>query len=396
MAWTLTQARSAWAHGQGLHARGDLSLAKTAAATGWLRTIGGAEAYLALVARSSKATVKSVHAAVKKGALCVVPSVRGCMYLVPKADVPLSLAVAAAQSDKRMARDLEKAGSSLDEVDGLAKDILKRLKVPTETRALSAALPEGLVRSLGPAGKKVGLTTTLPSALRRLEFAGRIARVPVDDRLDHERYAWTATGTVAKPLELEAAHDALAKRFFQWAGPATRKEFASWTGLNQTEAKAAIERGAFDCVQVEELGEAFVLAGSKPAAVGKPAVALIPALDNLFAMRLSSAMLLESEHRGFTVATFGRGREAPIGECGQPLDRTLQRGGRVFGTWGYDPATGECEAHPFKGSPKAAAQAAARGLTEVQSVFKALGHGRATSIDTEAQLIERLERMRKR
>jgi len=46
------------------------------------------------------------------------------------------------------------------------------------------------VRSLGEKGKKLGLSSTLPPALRTLEFEGRIERTLEGGRLDSERYLW--------------------------------------------------------------------------------------------------------------------------------------------------------------------------------------------------------------
>jgi len=50
-------------------------------------------------------------------------------------------------------------------------------------------------RSLGAAGAKKGVTTTLPIALGLLQAHGEIRRIPVNGRLDQQRYkyaAWSA------------------------------------------------------------------------------------------------------------------------------------------------------------------------------------------------------------
>lgn len=394
---TLERARRAWSAGQGLETRSTDAVAKCVAATGWLRSIGGAEPYLALVARTEKASVAAVTRALRSGALQIVPSVRGCMYVVPKAHVPLSLRVAAALGGPRLGKDLAKAGSSLDEVDGMADAILAALAdAPRETRALADALPEGVVRSLGAKGKKVGLTTTLPPALRRLEFLGRVTRVPVEHRLDHERYEWAATGSTLAEVDAAEVWREMAALYFRWAGPATRKEFAAWVGCRQGDAKSAIEAAGLEAVEVEGLGEAFAYRATldtKPGRGGPP-VRFVGALDNLFAMRASSASLVAPEHAGVEVSSFGRGKRATLGDVGQPLDRTMVAGGRVVGLWAY--ANPGSEAFPFETLAAKAKKEARAEQARADEVFAALGHGRATSIDTDRHLEERLARMRAR
>jgi hypothetical protein len=46
------------------------------------------------------------------------------------------------------------------------------------------------VRNLGEEGRNRGQTTTLPAALGLLQAAGEIRRVPVNGRLDQQRYAY--------------------------------------------------------------------------------------------------------------------------------------------------------------------------------------------------------------
>lgn len=45
-------------------------------------------------------------------------------------------------------------------------------------------------RNLGEAGKKKGVITTLPVALGILQAHGEIRRVPVNGRLDQQRYGY--------------------------------------------------------------------------------------------------------------------------------------------------------------------------------------------------------------
>src|SRR2546429_335096 len=80
-------------------------------------------------------------------------------------------------------------------------------------------------RNLGPEGVKKGITTTLPVALGLLQAAGEIRRVPMNGRLDQQRYKYakwkcTQSGTFTD----------LARRYFAWIGPAPVQAFQVFAG----------------------------------------------------------------------------------------------------------------------------------------------------------------------
>src|SRR5687768_904400 len=80
---TLDQARALWWHKQGLAGTTKGSVASVVGSTGWLRTLGGTDAYLAARARKPKLKRADLDAALVSGALRVVPAARGCIYVVP-------------------------------------------------------------------------------------------------------------------------------------------------------------------------------------------------------------------------------------------------------------------------------------------------------------------------
>ena len=393
---SLTDARARWAGAQWLDQRRDASLHDVCSATGWIRTLGGAAGYLALWTRTPGVTVELVNAAVESGDLKVLPAARGCIYLVPRAHAALALRLADSLSATRNTRDLEKAGATEHELEVLGEHILEALaEGPASTTSMRNRLPSDAARSLGEAGKKVGITSTLPPALRRLEFAGRVERCPLDSRLDHERYAWrlptdNVLQTAPQLADVDEVHKDMAALYFSWAGPATRKEFASWTGLNQTQARAAIAAAGLVEVEVELLGECFAHPDSqRPSASER--VALLPALDNFFGLRASALPLVEPEHAHIEVAMFGNRPSVPLGEATLPLERTMAHAGRIVGTWGWDTEEGRVEAHAFD-----AAQPDAEELRAATQLLRTLGHGKSFSLDNDQSLQTRLDRMRAR
>lgn len=394
---TLDEARRLWAAGQGLHERADESIAATLERTGWIRTLGGASAFVGLAARNATSSVAAVHEALGAGAIRVSPCVRGCIYLVPAEHQGLAISIADRISAKRFARDLEKAGTSADELAELGEAVLGALRDgPASTRGLSKQLGDA-VRSLGDAGKKVGLTTTLPPALRQLEFAGHIERTPSDGRLDHESYDWSLP---ASPIEGLGRPDGelfadMAALYFRWAGPATRKEFAAWTGLNQTQAKAAIAAADLVEVEVEGIGEAYVTAGAldaMPDAV--PRLSCLPAMDNWYALRETAAPLMRPEEHDLQLVPFGPGKLVNLRDISQPLSRTYSCEGRVAGVWDADPASGEIVRHLFEPLPATAEADREAGEAEARAIFETLGHTKVFSIDTDKRAAKRVAHLR--
>jgi len=114
--------------------------------------------------------------------------VRGCIYLVPSAAVPdLSRSRRGlARADREGPRQI---GKTLAFVEALAPAVLAHAHRADDPRRD----PQGVPRrhpSFGDPGKKVGLSSPLPLALRLLEFAGEIERTLDGGKLDSERYLW--------------------------------------------------------------------------------------------------------------------------------------------------------------------------------------------------------------
>ncbi len=386
MKLSLPHARRLWAHAQGLLAPSDAPLHEVVAATGWLRTLGGAEAYLALAARSSRATVPEVAAALRRRELLPLPSVRGCIYLVPAADAPLSLGIARQLSEARIARDLAKVGVSPAELQAVGEAALVALEGgPRSTRQLSQDLPRGLSRSLGEAGKKVGLSSTLPPALRQLELEQRIVRQAEGDRIDHERYDWALSPLPPSPVE--DLHRELARRFFAWAGPATPAAFGTWSGLNKGQARAAIAGAGLRAVDVEGLGEALIHPEALDAALPPGQVAWLPALDNLAGLKEQPAPLVDGPDAELEVGNFGRPPTTTLGQASNLFERSISQEGRIVGLWGWDPQAGSPVVRSFAGSPTPPPALA--------EIFGALGHSKRFLLDTESTLQVSLARLRR-
>src|SRR5262249_22842386 len=154
-ALTLAQARALWWQKQALAGTSKRPLAALIGESGWLRTLGGGDAYIAARARRPGMKRAELDAAVAAGELRVHPAVRGCLYLVPSAAVPHPRALPPASWRSQTEKDLAKVGKTLKVVEALAPGVLAALTEPMTTDAIRKAF-KGDIPSFGDAGKKVG------------------------------------------------------------------------------------------------------------------------------------------------------------------------------------------------------------------------------------------------
>jgi hypothetical protein len=375
-------------------------------ATGWPRTLGGVEIYLAVRARIPSLRRKDLDAAKEASRVQVIPAVRGCIYVVPRKDVPLMLRVAEDQARPRTERDLQRAGVEQAEVDALARQVHALLKKgPLSTDGIRRALPGGAVRSLGERGKKAGLSSPLPPALRQLEFEGKLERTLEGGRLDTERYLWRVPEknpfTAARvPTSAAERHAAVARIYFRQAGPATLKDFASWAALSQTEAREAMAGAALVPVRVEGYAdEAFIqeedlkaLQGAGPA---PDTLTLLPFEDN-YTVWHGPAPLAAPELHGLQVKVWGNIKGSTMGDARHMWMRSILVGDQIGGMWEFDPSTGEVVTFTFEGLP-AARRKALDALADSTAAFikDELGHARSYSLDTMEAVQERADQVKR-
>src|SRR5262245_36472532 len=355
---TLAQARALWWQKQALGGTATGSLATVLGESGWLRTLGGTDVYIAARARRPAMTRAALDAAVTAGELRVHPAVRGCIYLVPSSAVPDLLALNAEAWRTQTEKELAKIGKTIAVVEAIAPTVLATLTEPMTPDAIRKAF-RGDIPSFGDAGKKVGLSTPLPLALRLLEFAGKIERSLDGGRLDSERYLWRRTaGKLAAPARDHDQRVAnVVDAFLGFAGPATLAQLSAWSGRAQRDLKTAIGKLDAVTVQVEGLGEAYVrpadLAARPPAPRG---IALVAFEDN-YLVNHGVAAVTDPRHHAIEVDIWGgdKGAEA-LGAANHVLSRSIIVDGLVAGFWEVDPRSGVAVWHTFDPAPRALAR----------------------------------------
>jgi hypothetical protein len=379
----------AWAwHKQGLDgALRGASAAEVFTKAGWARSVGGANPYLTLFARAGIGRPQA-DADVLSLKIHELPAARGCTYVLGQADFAWGLQVG---RDAAVApfRVLARMGVERGEITLLEEQILHALAEagrPLDPRQLKDELGDS-VRSLGEEGKKKGAATTLPTALGLLQADGRIRRVPVNGRLDQQRYAYTLWGLPPATMEESAARSLLMERYLGWTGGATFKQSQWFTGFTVADSKAAFAAVGSVEVPTAEGDVLWMLPDDvdRLAVFEAPAeqqIQLLAGTDSLVLLRRNSGDLFAEQDRGKKVLDSTLALQADL-----PDHPILDRG-RIIGLWQYDPGRERIAHWLFDGPDPAAAQR----IAEVEAWIRdELGDFRSFSLDSPASRKNRID-----
>ena len=382
--------RAWWAHRQGLDGRlAGKPPADVLAQTGWARSVGGVGPYLTLFARAGTAR-EMADKAVEKLDIHELPAARGCTYVVPSCDFALALTAGQSFEGGEM-KVAYKLGVTDKEVERLCEAVLKALeRGPLDPEDLRKAIGKAS-RNLGEEGKKKGMTTTLPLALGRLQASGDIRRVPMNGRLDQQRYRyilWSPNPLAKFKMSAAEVNTEIARRYFEWTGPATIAEFQWYSALTGKVARAAIEPLHLEALD----GDRLMLPGDREKfeayKVPKSAqYVLVSSIDGLSLLRRDLASLADAAdlNRPFFAGT--RGGVVPDLPSHGIFDR-----GRLIGLWAYDPASESIVSSAFIPKNKDLERAVAR--TE-EYVRTELGDARSFSLDSPKSRVPLIEALRK-
>lgn len=386
---SIAKLRAWWWHRQGLDGRfAGQPPAAVLERTGWARSVGGVGPYLTLFTRAGTSR-EAADAAVANLEIHELPSARGCTYVVPAGDFPLALRVGESFTAGEM-KTAYNLGVTAQEVARLCDAVIKALaKGPLDPEQIREATGKAS-RSLGEEGKKKGLTTTLPLALGELQASGQIRRVPVNGRLDQQRYRYTLwrPSPLAKfKMSAGQAATELARRYFEWTGPATMAEFQWFSAMSGKAAKAAVEPLKLEALDGDRLmlpGDREKFEALKPPSEAQ--YALVSSIDGICLLRRNIQTLIDEadvKQAGITSQKAG-------GVLDLPSHGIFDRG-RLVGLWEYDPAAESIAWHPFIAKNRELEKAVAR--TE-EYVRGQLGDARAFSLDSPQSRVPRIRALR--
>jgi hypothetical protein len=328
-----------------------------------------------------------VDAALGKIEIQELPGVRGCTYVVPASAFALALAAGQPFAGDEM-KVAGKLGVQETEIAKLRAAVVKALATgPMEPDELKSKLGNA-VRNLGPEGTKKGVTTTLPVALGMLQAEGEIRRVPLDGRLDRQRYRyalWNPNPMAKWGKSTSECFTELARQYFSWIGPASLTEFQWFSGLGVKAAKDAVEPLKPKTVA----GERFLLPEdveefARFKAPKRPYYVLTGSIDDITHLRREVESLLapEDRERGF------KGAKGIVTDL--PNHAILDRG-RIVGLWEFDPVSESIAWSSFVRDKEI--DNAVRRMEAF--IREDLGDARSFSLDSPARRAPRIEVLRK-
>ena len=387
--------RAWWFHKQGLDgALNHSSPSSVLAATGWARSVAGAGPYIGLFARCG-ALRPAVDTAAADLEIHELPSARGCTYVVPAADFALALKVGQAfgpEAEMRVARKLRVTDAEIEKLSKSVLDALARGPLdPEELRSASG----GAARNLGDEGKKKGLATTLPLALGQLQAAGEIRRIPINGRLDQQRYRytrWKPNPLANFKLSADEAYTELARRYFRWIGPATAAQFQWFSALGVKAAKSAMNPLGLKPLATGDERLMFPDDREELTSFRMPKerqYVLVSSLDAISLLRRDLKSLLDPADLDKSVLT-EKGRAA-VGSLADLPSHAILDSGRLVGLWEYDPDTESIAWTSFNGKPRALLDAVRR--TE-EFIRTDLGDARSFSLDSPKARAPRIAALR--
>jgi hypothetical protein len=384
--------RAWWSHRQGLDGRLiGKSAPEVLAGTGWARSVGGVGPYFTLFSRG-RISREAADRAVANLEIHELPTARGCTYVLPAGDFAFGLKAGADFTAGEM-KTAYKLGVTDKEVAKLSDAVVKALvKGPLDPEEIRQATGNAS-RSLGEEGKKKGLTTTLPLALGNLQAMGEIRRVPVNGRLDQQRFRyclWRPNPLEKLRMEPEEVATELARRYFRWIGPATLAEFQWFSALGAKAAKAATEplklepadQGS-DLLMLPE-DRAHLEAFQTPK---QARYELVASADGMTLLKRNAKDLLDPEdaaHPLFRQRAYG-GSVIDLPSHGI-FDR-----GRLVGLWEYDTTSESIAWVSFVPKNRDLTKAVAETEEYVRS---GLGDARAFSLDSPKSRVPKVEALR--
>jgi Winged helix DNA-binding domain len=378
--------RAWWSHRQGLDGRlAGAPPADVLEQAGWARSVGGVGPYLTLFARAGTPR-EAADAAVENLEIHELPSARGCTYVVPASDFAFALTAGEGFEGAEM-KTAQKLGVTEKEVEKLCDAVVKALaKGPLDPEEIREATGNAS-RNLGEEGKKKGMITTLPLALGKLQASGDIRRISINGRLDQQRYRytlWRPNPRAKFKMSAEGVATELARRYFDWTGPASVSEFQWFSALSGKAAKAAVEPLKLEAVA----GDRLMLPGGRERfeafKVPKEAqYSLVSSIDGISLLRRNLVSLVDQ----------GDVKQMSVtgGLVDLPSHGIYDRG-RLVGLWEYDPATESIAWHAFVPKNKELEKAVARAEVYVRDQ---LGDARAFSLDSPKSRVPRIQALRK-
>jgi hypothetical protein len=255
-----------------------------------------------------------IHADLEKRDVVRTWPMRGTVHFVPAADARWMLDLMAAKPMRAAGR----VRAALGITDAVAKKAIDTLTTALNGQRLTRA---ECLRALSDAG----IDTSGQRGYHLLVYASQAGHTCVAPHIGSEQ-SFALLGDWAprqNELDRDEALRTIALRYFRSHGPASRADFAGWTGLTMTEVKHAIGNAGDNLVGVRVAGvEMFADPTGLTISQDNDDVWVLPGFDEYLLGYKDRRLMLADEHKQ-AIVPGGNGVFQP----------TVVRAGRVIGTW---------------------------------------------------------------
>jgi hypothetical protein len=276
-----------------------------------------------------------VLAALERGHVVRTLPMRGTLHFVPAEDLRWMLSLTAQRSLQSVATRFRSLGldqNTLDHAAAIARAGLEGNRTLSRDQFMKLLASEGLA----PDGQRGYHVIFYLSQLALVCWGPPLGTqqglVLVDEWIPPSRL-----------LTRDEALREFAVRYFTGHGPATERDFAWWTKLTLTDARAAIASAASQLTELTHQGTSYWIATSELDAATEspldPAVHLLPGFDEYLLGYQDRSLMLAAEHAP-RIVSGSNGIFLPM----------IVADGRVVGTWRRirNSTTAEVEAEHFE------------------------------------------------
>ncbi len=335
--------RAYLAHRQGLLEFSTKSNREVLSEVGWVRSVGGHNVYITLLARNQSTKAQTEQDA-KNHEIYEFASARGCTYFLPSDDFHVGIKCGQGFNDASSIRTAKtKLGFTDDDLVKLKTGIVRALKNGAlDTNGIKKELGD-LVINFGELGKKVGQTTSLSLGLLSLQAEAQIRRVPKGWALEAQSYEYELfknPPNVGDSYSKDQAYADLAERYWNWIGLANPDHFQWFSGLGVGAAKKAVEGLSLVPVEGTDLLIHADLADDfrRFEVPLKPVYRLITNLDGLFLHRREIQSLIDPADLDRQVpAEKGTGSLLKAQDLS---NHAIVDRGRIVGLWEFEQHSG--------------------------------------------------------
>lgn len=279
------------------------------------------QALWAIGARMQSATLPDIEQAINDGKIVRTWPMRGTLHFVPPEDAKWMVNLSAARmvaGDRRRLQQLELDDTTIGRATQLLYDALEGGKRLSRLDVMRLWEDAG-ISTKGQRGYHL---------LWHIAQTGLICMGPLEDK--QQTFVLTDEWVPSsRQLSRDEALAVLARRYFVSHGPATVQDFAGWTGLTLTDARAGLEAAKSALVTERVDGQDYMLAATaipSPDAHTSPGIHLLPGFDEYLLGYKDRSAVLAAEHAPHVVPG-GNGVFMPI----------VVVAGQVAGTWKRTP-----------------------------------------------------------